>query len=223
METLNKEELVEKYGRYVYSKAQKYARIADVDDLYQQGMLGLVNACKGFDQNQGNTFLTYADTFITGSIFKYLRDNNLIKIDRKLITLNRKADQVADMITQKLQRPPTTFELACYLEVPEERLVDAKIATDFVMSLDQEADSTGEKEISLHDQIPYIEPGYNDDIAALRMAIGELPEQDRLLITSRFYNDMSQSETGKVLKMTQVQVSRRETKVLATLNSKIAC
>lgn len=222
METIKEDELVEKYKRYIYSIAQGFTYRADIDDLFQVGWIGLQRAFQNFDDSLGIPFLAFAKSHVFGQMYKYACDNNLIKVNKDLIILNRKVGEAREKMTQVMMRVPTTAEVAAFLEVAEDRILEAQAATDYVMSLDYELGDDEGKEVALYDRVSYIEPGYDDNIMGLRTAINELPEEERQLIVSRYYEDRSQSETGKVLQMSQVQVSRKETKVLAKLYDKIA-
>ena len=107
------------------------------------------------------------------------------------------------------------------MEIPLEKINEASIASEYVKSLDYELNDDG-KEMTLYDSISYNEKGYDDNILDLREEISKLSEEEKELIKARYYDDKSQQETSKILGMSQVQVSRNETKILTKLRTKLA-
>lgn len=197
------------YEGLIYSIIAKYPKRFDRDDLFQAGMLGLVDAYKHYDPNVSVKFSTYAYYYIVGEVNKYIRECSSLKISKDLIDLKKKILKVIDVMTQKLGREPTTLELSLYLDVSEEMIINALISTDEVVSIDASFDSFK----------------YFDDINAekldLREEIEKLSEDDQRLIKARYYEDLTQIETSKKLGISQVQVSRNESKILKKLRTNL--
>ena len=122
-------------------------------------------------------------------------------------------------MTQKLQREPTTLELSLMLDIDEEKIIEVKRQVELVKSLDYCLNE--EEDMNLYDYIKSEEKSYDADIQDLRISINELDEDEQKLIKSRYYNDMTQQETSKILGMSQVQVYRKEKKILKKLEKRL--
>ena len=201
------EEVLE-YEGLIYSIISKYPKRYDRDDLYQVGMIGLIDAYKHYDEKYDTKFSTFAYYYIVGEVNKYIRESSSLKVSRSLIEVKNKVLKAKEVMSQKLGREPTNLEISLYLEVDEELINDALIATDELESLDN-----------------IYNKGICDDTSAdvldLRSEIDKLPLEEKRLILSRYYNDMTQSETSNLLGISQVQVSRNEAKILQKLRSKL--
>ncbi len=197
------------YEGLIYSVINKYPSRFDHDDLFQAGMLGLVDAYKHFDPSVSVKFSTYAYYYIVGEVNKYIRESCSLKISKDLINLKKKILQVTDIMTQKLGRVPSSLELSLYLDVPLEDVDSAIIATDEVISIDEK-----------YDILKYFD-NINADLLDLHDSIDKLSEDERNLIIARYYDGMTQNETSKVLGISQVQVSRNEAKILKKLRTSL--
>lgn len=211
----------EEYAKMIYSIAHKYSFGNDFEDLCQVGQIGLLKALENYDPEYGSKFSSYAYTYIQGEVLKYVRENKVIKISKDLIALNKSITNAKEVLTQKMMRVPTNEELALFLEIPEEKIIEASMASEYVKSLDYELNDEG-KELTLYDSISYEEKGYNDNILDLKEELALLPEEERKLIIARYYEDKSQQETSEMLGISQVQVSRNESKILTKLKTKLA-
>ena len=197
------------YEGLIYSVINKYPSRFDHDDLFQAGMLGLVDAYKHFDPSVSVKFSTYAYYYIVGEVNKYIRESCSLKISKDLISLKKKILQVTDIMTQKLGRVPSSLELSLYLDVPLEDVDSAIIATDEITSIDEKYDS-----LKYFDNI-------NADLLDLHDSIDKLSDDERNLIIARYYDGMTQNEASKILGISQVQVSRNEAKILKKLRTSL--
>ncbi len=197
------------YEGLIYSVINKYPSRFDHDDLFQAGMLGLVDAYKHFDPSVSVKFSTYAYYYIVGEVNKYIRESCSLKISKDLINLKKKILQVTDIMTQKLGRVPSSLELSLYLDVPLEDVDSAIIATDEITSIDEKYDS-----LKYFDNI-------NADLLDLHDSIDKLSDDERNLIIARYYDGMTQNEASKILGISQVQVSRNEAKILKKLRTSL--
>lgn len=210
------------YEKMIYSIAHKYSFGNDFEDLCQQGRIGCMKAMENYDASKGsNNLSSYVYLYIKGEILKYIRENNVIKISKDLISLNNSITKAREVLAQKMMRTPTDEELSLFLEIPLEKINEASIASEYVKSLDYELNDDG-KEMTLYDSISYNEKGYDDNILDLREEISKLSEEEKKLIKARYYDDKSQQETSEILGMSQVQVSRNETIILTKLRTKLA-
>ena len=205
------------YEKMVFSIIKRY-RSFDQEDLYQVGMMALVNAHKNYEESFNTKFSTYAYYYILGEVNKYIRESRTIKISKDVIKLNRSIEKTRDVMRQKLGREPTTLELSLFLEIDEDKIIMAEQASESIKSLDYCYD---DEDINLYNSIKVEDNDTNPIIMDLKSAINDLNEEEKNLIKSRYFYDLTQSEIGKMNGMSQVQVSRKETKVLQKLRSSL--
>ena len=115
------EDLLE-YERLVFSIISKYGNYFDREDLYQVGMIGLMDAYKHFDENVGVKFSSYAYYYILGEVTKFVRENRSVKVSKDMIKLNNSIERGRDIMRQRLGREPTDTEVSLFLEVDEEKM-----------------------------------------------------------------------------------------------------
>lgn len=215
------EEILE-YEKLVYSVVAKFRHLGEEEDLKQVGMMGLAKALKNYKDDQGTKFSSYAYTYILGEVLSYVRNNKALKVNSKTRTLYKKIMEVKEIMLQKLMREPTTFEIACFLEVDESFVTDALLANQFVKSLDYALNEEDDnKNVELYDLVSYEEAGYNESILDLKMELEKLPMEEKELIIDRYFNDLTQSEVSKKQNTSQAQISRSEAKILKKLNERL--
>ena len=202
------EELLD-YEGLIYSIISKYSKRYDRDDLYQVGMIGLIDAYNHFDQSLGTKFSTFAYYYIVGEVNKYIRESSSLKVSKELIDLNKRIINARELMIQKLEREPSNLEIALYLDVDENMIDSALLATGEVESID----ATYE-EFKSYDNT-------SCDVLDLREELSKLNDYEKKLIVDRYFNEMTQSEISKKLGISQVQVSRNETKILQKLKTKL--
>ena len=204
------------YEGLVYGIINKYTKYFDRDDLYQVGMLGLVDAYRHFDRSQDTKFSTYAYYYVLGEVKKYVRESNLVKVSGDLVKVNQAVDRAREAMSQSLGREPTITELSLFLEIDEEKIEEARVAALDIRSLDYTVD---EDSSDFYNSIMSTENGMNLDILDLRVALDGLSSEEKALIIARYYEDLTQSETSRELGISQVQVSRKEGKILEKLKT----
>ncbi len=204
------EELLD-YDGLIYSIINKYSERFDKEDLYQVSMIGLMDAYKQYDKNYDTKFSTFAYYYIVGEVNKYIRESGCLKVSKGLIDLKKKIIKTKEIMTQKLGREPSNLEISLFLDINENLLDEVMVATDEVDSLDDKYEYVSS----------YEDTCMKDDILDLKMAIDELDEKDRNLIQARYFQDLTQSEVSKVMGMSQVQVSRNESKILQKLKTRL--
>lgn len=213
-------ETVELFKNLVYSIAKKYSyNDDDLEDLYQVGNIGLQHALENYKENTLAKFSTYAHFYIKGEILKYIRENRAIKRNYETDKLIRSISKVKDYLTQVNSKEPTIEEIAQFLEVSYDDILNAYNLSQEVKSMDYEINE--ESDSSLYDYEAYVEKGYDEDMLALKQEIEKLSPEERRLIEYRYFEDKSQSETSKELGISQVQVSRKESKILAKIKNNI--
>lgn len=191
----------------------------EYDDLYSAGCLGLVKAVDAFDQSRGVQFSTYAVPVILGEIKRLFRDGGALKVSRGLKELSVRVTREREAFQKKEGREPTIGELAKLLCVDQEEIVEAINVSAPPVSLTEQEDSDSEDrqwDIPVDSEEERI-----GDILSLKEVIGRLDARDRKLIVLRYFQEKTQVETARELDMTQVQVSRREKKILAQLRGEL--
>lgn len=202
------------YEGLVYGIIQRYTKYFEKEDLYQAGMVGLINAYHNFDSSQGTKFSTYAYYYVLGEVRKFVREAGLVKVSSDLVKLNQSIEKVREVMSQRLGREPTTTEISLFLEVDEEKIEEARVAALDVRSLDYSVD---EELPEFYNSVAAFDTETTPDILDLRSEIAKLPEEEKSLIIARYYEDMTQSEASRELGISQVQVSRKEGKILEKL------
>ncbi len=188
----------------------------EYDDLYGAGCVGLVKAAAAFDR--GVKFSTYAVPVILGEIKRLFRDGGSVKVSRSVRELGMRISRSREQFALLHGREPTVSELAELTDSSPEDVAEAIAVNLPVVSL------TGDPENGNDGQIDIAEPSPDAelvDILSLRQALGALDETDRRLIYCRYFKDMTQTRTAEVLGMSQVQVSRREKKLLMILRGNL--
>lgn len=210
----------------VRSVVSKFLNIGyDRDDLFQLGSIGLIKAIYKFDPTFGVKFSTYAVPMILGEIKRYLRDDGMIKVSRSLKQIAVKAKMQGELMTKKLGREPTIEELAKSIEVEKEDLVmalEANFNVEYLHGVIHEEDGAP---ICLIDKISMegeCEEEKAIDNILLKETLNKLEKRERQIIMLRYFEDMTQSEIGHILNISQVQVSRIEKKVLSKLKEYIS-
>ena len=186
----------------------------DTDDLYQLGCIGFIKAVKGFDLTYGTQFSTYAVPKIAGEIRRFLRDDGSVKVGRSLREKGQTLFYTRERLRHTLGREPQLSELAQETGMTVEEVAAVELANGPLESLQQETIDGLTLESTLGTDSP--EEGMVEKIA-LREAIDSLPERERITILLRFFRGMTQEQAARILKVSQVQVSRLERKGLAKL------
>lgn len=209
------EKLVLHYQGLVKSIALKYSKDGMIlEDLVQVGMIGLLAAVKRFDASFGKSFESFAIPTIIGEIKRYIRDKTWsIHVPRRIKELGPKLKKAVDELTNQNQQSPSVQQLAEYLEVSEEEILETmEMSKSYhALSVDRqvESDSDGSK-ISILDLIGNSENGYEntDYKIILENILPILSEREQLIIKYTYFDNLSQKETGERLGISQMHVSR---------------
>lgn len=184
----------------------------EYDDLIQLGSLGLVKAINNFDSSYDVRFSTYAVPMITGEIKRFIRDDGAIKVSRAVKLLSSKITAYVEQYTKINAHEPTIAELAEEFKTDPEEIVYALDSSHLPVSLYDKYDDDGKNLIEKLPSGDTQEDMYNKIV--LNDCIRELPEREKLIITLRYFKDKTQSDIAKLLGISQVQVSRIETKII---------
>ncbi len=203
--------------KIIYSIINKYTYYFDKDDLYQVGMLGLIDAYDNYNPNKNTKFSSFAYFYVLGKVKEYIRKSNVIKVSRELIKLNTSIEKAKEVLTQRLGYIPSNEEIALFLEIDIRNIEEAKEATNLVASLDSE----NEEEINLYNTLGYTEQAYNEEILDLKTELENLNDFERNLIIKRYGQGLTQTEVSKELGINQVKVSREEKQILTRLRTRL--
>lgn len=195
----------------IYSVASKFTKYKDKEDLFQAGCIGMIEAYNNFDNTKGTKFTSYAYPYIFGEINKYVREDHTIKLSKDMQKLKSKIEKARIFLSQKLMYNPNIKELSTYLEI-DEKIVASLLNYSDPYSIDKQID----EEISMHEIIPDKIVDY-DTLLALKTEIESLEEPERTIMIERYYKDITQTELSKKIGLSQVDISRKEKKVLTKL------
>ncbi len=218
-----REQLVEENVGLVWCVVKRfYGRGTDAEDLFQIGSIGLLKAIDKFDLSYDVKFSTYAVPMISGEIKRFLRDDGMIKVSRSLKELAYKSVQAREKLTDSLGREPTLEELAEETGVDKEEIVQAMEAGGEVESLYRPIHQKEGSEIRLLDRIEERERREDKilDTMVLKQLLETLDAKERQLIYLRYFADRTQSDVGKIMGISQVQVSRMEKRIIENLRRK---
>ncbi len=208
------EEFIKNNFGLVHACCKRFTgRGIDYDDLFQSGCMGLVKAARDFDESRGFAFSTYAVPVILGEIKRIFRDTGAIKVSRSLKELSLKITAITERYEKENGEPITVSQLAEKLEVSVDEVNEALNSAKPVLSLtyneegeDKEYDLIGSGEDDIYNKV------YISEI------LSKLPAVDRKIIVLRHLVGLTQNEVAEKLGLTQVQISRKERKIIEKIN-----
>ena len=217
----DRNERIEQNLRLVHACAHRFeGKGIDYDDLCSAGCVGLVKAADRFDESRGFRFSTYAVPVILGEIRQLFRSGGSVKISRSLQELSVRARKICEAYRAEHDAEITVTVLAGRLGVDVCQAAEALNASRTVLSLSSDDDDPDGSRVS---DIPV--PSHEEQLTerlSLQQALGALTDDDRSLITLRYFQHKTQQQTAEQLSTTQVQVSRREKKILMKMRAMLA-
>lgn len=218
------EKMVQKYENLVQSLAHKYSKHNDLhEDLVQVGMIGLLGAIKRFDPSYGISFESFAIPTILGEIKRYIRDQTWsVYVPRRIKELGPRIKKAIEELTNENQEPPTIPEIAAHVGASEEEVLETmEMSKSYrALSVDRtiEADSDGST-VTILDLLGEQEQDYHqvDIKMLLEKILPSLSEREQTIIRCTFFENMSQKETGELLGISQMHVSRLQRRSLRKL------
>ena len=216
-------QLVSMHENLVRFLAAKFANRGEpLDDLIQVGMIGLINAVDRYESSRGTRFSTYATPTIVGEIKRHFRDRAWnLKVPRWLQELNRQVLRANEALVQRMGRSPTMEEIAEHVGCSEEEALQAlELGNAYeTLSLDTRLAGDGDTAVTLNDSIG----GQDSDLAQinayddLKMAMQHLDPRERTIIDLRFFQELSQTEVAERMNISQMHVSRLQSRALRRL------
>ncbi len=207
-------ETVEAFMPLAKSLARRYHRGEEpLDDLEQVAALGLLKAIKGFNPDRGSAFASFAVPTIVGELRRHFRDKGwTIRVPRDLQELSLAVQRRSDHLTTEMGRPPAVEQLASELGREVEEILEAREALRAMRpaSLDRPAQAGDDEDDTPLARIGELDPGYErtDEAVTIGRLVRGLPERERRILALRFGGDLTQSEIGEQLGISQMHVSR---------------
>jgi RNA polymerase sigma-B factor len=216
--------LVEQYAALVGSLARKYSKGKNLhEDIVQVAMIGLLSAIRRFDASVGRPFESFMIPTVIGEIKRFLRDKTWsVHVPRRIKDVWPKLKNVVDELTNQYQRSPKIHEIAAYMELSEEEVLEAmEMGKSYqATSVDQtiEAGSEGSA-VTVLDVVGTPDDGFEkvEQKLLLQDALDVLSEREKMIIHCTFIANKSQRETGEYLGISQMHVSRLQKKALEKL------
>ena len=203
---MTKEEIINQNAGLIYDISKKFYGYPK-EDLFQAGVLGLLKAYKQYDESFNAKFTSFAYKYIYGEMY-LLVNNRPLKINKDILKLYKLIEQTRLSLTQRNGFVPSYDDIANFLEIDKGKIYEAVMAGQSIMSLDSE------ENVCLYDTIKSEEKVSVDDKILIDESLEMLSEDERNIIKSRYFEDLTQCEVARKLSMTQVMVSRYEKKGL---------
>lgn len=220
--------IITKYSPLVHTLARKFSKGKTIhEDLVQVGMIGLLSAIKRFDPSFGKSFEAFAVPTIVGEIKRFIRDKTWsVHVPRRIKELGPKIRKATEQLTEELHRSPKVEEIAQFLDVDEEEVLETMemgrsyqaLSVDNAIEADQEGST-----VTILDLVGCEERGYEqtDRTLLLNQAFQALTEREKRIIQSTYFEHKSQKETGEQLGISQMHVSRLQRRALEKLRKAI--
>ncbi len=219
-----KQILVKENSPLIKSILKRYiGKGIEYDDLYQIGAMGLVKAINNFNTNFNVKFSTYVVPMIIGEIKRFMRDDGAIKVSRTIKSFNLQINKYIEKYFKENGTKPTIEQISKKFDVSSQEIIFAMDSARMPISLYAPFEDDDEKSLLVVDR--FLEEDANDKIfdnIFLRDEIKKLDSRDKKIILLRYFRDKTQSEIAKTLKISQVQVSRLENKILEKIRERIA-
>ncbi|MFB8354215.1 RNA polymerase sigma factor SigF [Streptomyces niveus] len=205
-----------------YAATRFRNRSDQMEDIVQVGTIGLIKAIDRFELSREVEFATFAVPYIVGEIKRFFRDTSwAVHVPRRLQELRIDLAKATDELSQRLDRAPTTAELAEYLNLDENEVIEGVVASNGYTagSIDMPTDDTAESSSKLSDRLgaPDAQLEAAENVQALKPLIDELDEREKWILQMRFGAEMTQSEIGQELGVSQMHVSRLLSRITGRL------
>lgn len=207
--------ILQKYEPLIYKVAKNFYNV-ELCDLYQAGSLGLIKAYRNYNENVGKNFINFAYMYIYGEMFEFVNNSQTIKLNKEYLRLSKSIKKAITMLQEELGRTPTTTELSTFLEIDEETIINILNITKESVSLDDKITDDGSSYIDTIGKTMDL-----DSQILINDSLETLNDLERKVVLSRYFEDLTQSETADLLGISQVKVSRIEKKGKAKIKEYI--
>ncbi len=195
----------------------------EYDDLFQLGSMGFIKAVKNFDTSFNVKFSTYVVPMIIGEIKRFMRDDGTIKVSRSIKSTNVQINRYIESYMKENGDKPSIEQIAKHFEMDSQEIVFIMDSARMPISLYTPFEDGENKSLLLIDR--YAQDNSGEEMfenIALKDALKNLEERDKMIILMRYFRDKTQSEIAKELNISQVQVSRLEMKILNKMREKLS-
>lgn len=210
--------LIKENKKLICSIINKYTKYYEFDDLYQVSIIGIMKAYQNYRPEVGVKFTTYAYKYILSEVLLFINNNRTIKISREYQKLYKKILEARTLLTQRLMKEPSDYEISLFLEIDESIINDVMRYQNKVKSLDEVIMDDG-KQVTLLDQMAI--DNIDNDYISLYEELSELSDDEMRIINLRYFQDRTQSEIAQMLGTNQVKISRNEQKILKKLKNNL--
>lgn len=200
--------LIKKYEGLIYKVAKKFYNV-ELADLYQAGCIGLIKAHRKFNSEEYSDFMSYAYMHIFGEMYELANKSRDIKLNKLYLKIYKELETARSTYLNKMHREPTTTELSELTGFDENIIIEVLTLTQKMISLDAEYDSINGKTTYME---TIGEAPNMDDKILIDESLSSLEPLEQDVIKIRYFSDLTQTETAKVLGISQVKVSRLEQK-----------
>lgn len=214
-------EFINNNQKLIYSIISKYKGLYDLDDLYQVAVFGLCKYSHNYNANLGIKFTTYAYKCMLGEVLNYVCTNRIVKVNKEVVSLNKKIENARLILSQKLMKEPSVKELSLFLEVDENIINNVISYNQSIDSLDRIINEDG-KTLTVLDTIKDSKDNCSIDNIMLKEEMSKLTDFERQIIYGRYFEDKTQAEISNELGVNQVYVSRSEKKILKRMKNNMS-
>lgn len=204
------EQIITLHEKLIYKIATKFHEVSK-EDLYQAGVIGIIKAYNNYNKQSDTKFTSYAYNYIFGEMYELANNTRTIRLNKNILKTYKKIEEAKQQLAQKLGYLPSTKEISTFLSIPEYIIHEIETCTNTIMSLDSN------EERPIYETIPNEKETTSLDTIDLKDSLDTLTEEEKQIINYRYYKDFTQSETAKILGMSQVTVSRYEKKSLTKM------
>ena len=204
------EQIITLNEKLIYKIASKFFDVPK-EDLYQAGVIGIIKAYKNYKQDSTTKFSTYAYNYIYGEMYELANNLRSIKLSKDVLKIYKQLEKTKYLLAQQLNRIPSIQEISSYLQIDELLINQIINSTNQIMSLDEDEKRPLYETVSTETKIP------QSQIIDIKDSINTLDDCEKELIKYRYFKDYTQSETAKILGISQVKVSRYEKKSLTKM------
>ena len=206
---MNEEELIKKYEALIYKIAKKFYNV-ELADLYQAGVIGLIKAKRKYNPELNSDFMSFAYMHIFGEMYELVNKSMDIRLNKVYLKLYKNIQLAKSELLDKLNREPNIEEISKYTNYDESLISEVLMLTSSMLRIDAEYESMNGESFSIADTIgEYQNP---DDRILIEDSLNTLEPIEQEVIKIRYFEDLTQMETAEVLGISQVKVSRIESK-----------
>ena len=207
---MNLEQIITINEKLIYKIATNFFDVPK-EDLYQAGVIGIIKAYKNYKQDNNTKFSTYAYNYIYGEMYELANNLRSIKLSKDVLKIYKQIEKTRYLLAQQLNRIPSIKEISSYLKIDELLINQIINSTNQIMSLDEDEKRPLYETVSNDTRIS------TSQIIDIKDSINALDDCEKEIIKYRYFKDYTQSETAKILGISQVKVSRYEKKSLTKM------